>query len=36
VYVANSQWEKDGDDGRRILWTLPQPTLVLQVPPPAP
>lgn len=36
VYVANSQWEKYGDDGRRIPGTALQPTLVMRVPLPLP
>ncbi len=32
VYVANSQWEKFGDDGRRIPGTALRPTLVMRVP----
>lgn len=36
VYVANSQWEKYGDDGRRIPGTALRPTLVMRVPLPPP
>lgn len=36
VYVANSQWEKYGDDGRRIAGTALRPTLLMLVPLPPP